>query len=234
MPDSVNQSQDLIYSRALYRHRFSAHYSTPSVCTSFPSELVYTGQTSLSTITLRWQLILLVLNSTLLSPNHLSPNVTMNTQWNFYSPASLQPWLLEAGLQLRKPGSNPRFVWAWGCHLASLNLSLQLCEMGVSTLPCRMVMWHYTHGNTLWKGDCSSSRSQQNAGVFWGYCALTVSFDLTTALQDRYYSFTKWNKLGLRMLKCFAQGCKASTRAEMKKKSVSHSVVSNSLQPHGL
>lgn len=31
-----------------------------------------------------------------------------------------------------------RFAWAWGCHLASLNLSLQLCEMGF--LPC-LVWW---------------------------------------------------------------------------------------------
>ena len=36
------------------------------------------------------------------------------------------------------------------------------------------------------------------------------------------------------MLKCFAQGCKASTRAEIKSEIVSHSVVSDSLQPHGL
>ena len=67
----------MVLSQALYRHRFSEHYSTPSVCTSFPSEPAYTRQTSLFTIILGWQCILLVLNSTFLSPNHLCPNVTI-------------------------------------------------------------------------------------------------------------------------------------------------------------
>ena len=127
MPDSVNQSKDLIYSQALYRHPFSAHYSTPSVCTSFPSEQVYTRQTSLSTIILRWQHILLVLNSTLLSPNHLSPNVTMNTQWNLFTckPAAMafrswtviqKAWIKSqvcVSLRVSPCLSEPQFTTLW-------------------------------------------------------------------------------------------------------------------------
>lgn len=120
MPDSVNQSQDLIYSQALYRHRFSTS-TTPHLLFVHLSPLsrrYIPDRPSLSTITLRWQLILLVLNSTLLSPNHLSPNVTMNTQWKllFCKPAAMA---LRSWTAIEKAWIKSQICVSLRCHLAS-------------------------------------------------------------------------------------------------------------------